>query len=66
MIRLALLALSLSACASYAGIAIAPNGTIWVATNNTFGGPYTEGMYACTPRAGELSCSRVPVRGIGQ
>lgn len=65
MIRIALLAFALSGCVSYAGITAAPNGVIWIATNNSGSfGPTSEGVYACVQRSGELSCSKVTTRGL--
>ncbi len=55
----------LSSCVSYAGIAVAPNGAIWIVRNSQgFGGaPTVEGVFVCVPRGADLSCSRVNVRG---
>lgn len=66
MIRLALFALLLSGCYSFAGIGVAPNGMVWVATNTAggFGGPQAGAIYGCTPRGAELFCSRVTPHGL--
>lgn len=62
-LALALALALLCSCASYAGLAVAPNGSVWVATNlpGMFG-PQPGPVFLCTPRGGELVCSRVPVR----
>lgn len=43
---------------SYAGIAVAPNGTVYVARNDSFLLGALRGVYACTPQGAELSCTR--------
>ena len=58
-------AFALSSCFAYAGIAVAPNGTVWIATNSQgFGGQTAGDVYACNPRAGELQCVKIVTRGI--
>jgi len=60
MVRVAVLALlagSMFGCA-YAGIAVAPNGTVYVARNDAFLFGILRGVYACTPAGQELNCTR--------
>ena len=43
---------------SYAGIAVAPNGTVYVARNDSFLLGALRGVYACTPAGNELNCTK--------
>ena len=43
---------------SYAGIAVAPNGTVYVARNDMFLLGALRGVYACTPQGAELACTK--------
>ena len=43
---------------SYAGIAVAPNGTVYVARNDSFLLGALRGVYACTPQGAELACTK--------
>ena len=45
-------------CRSYAGIAVAPNGTVYVARNDGFLLGALRGVYACTPQGAELACTK--------
>ena len=42
----------------YAGIAVAPNGTVYVARNDMFLLGLLRGVYACTPQGAELACTK--------
>lgn len=66
MRTLVMVAALLSGCVSYAGIAVAPNGSIWIVRNvQGFGGSVQrEAVFLCVPRGPELVCSRVPVRDV--
>jgi len=57
---LALLA-TLAGCFSVTGIAVAPNGGVWLAGSIGMEGP---AVYSCAPRAGDLHCTRVPLHGV--
>jgi hypothetical protein len=57
---LALLAWCLAGCLTLAGIAVAPNGTVWLSGNVSWDGP---AVYSCAPARGELHCTRVPLHG---
>lgn len=63
---LLLLCLLAAGCAHYAGIAVAPNGVVWVARNasGAFGSPRAEGVFACVPRGPQLDCTRVATTGM--
>ena len=60
LLALLLLAM-LQACATYAGIAVAPNGTIWVAQNRD---GFLYQISACTVVGPELVCRRTSVREV--
>lgn len=63
MIRVALLATLASACTSYAAIAVAPNGSVWIARNvQGSGGSVAHDVLVCVQRDGALHCTPVPVR----
>lgn len=57
---LALLAGCLAGCLTLAGVSVAPNGAVWLSGNVSWSGP---AVYVCTPRGGELHCTRVPLHG---
>jgi len=44
---------------SYGGIAVAPNGTVYVARNDNLLFGALRGVYACTPAGAELTCTSV-------
>lgn len=60
-----LVASVLGGCVSYAGVAVAPNGLVYIVRNTAGlgGSPTTYDVLACVQRGGELVCSKVPVRG---
>ena len=43
---------------SYGGIAVAQNGTVYVARNDSFLFGALRGVYACTPAGAELNCTK--------
>ncbi len=47
-----------SAGCSYGGVAVAPNGTVYVARNDAFLFGLLRGVYSCTPAGAELSCTK--------
>lgn len=54
-------------CVHYAGIAIAPNGVVWIIRNNSGGlltGPTAEHVFACVPQGLRLNCVRMPAAGM--
>lgn len=68
MIRLAIaIAICSCGCVSYASIAVAPNGVVWIARNvQGSGGAVAHDVLACAQTSGELRCSKVPVRVSGE
>ena len=49
---------ALGAGCAYGGIAAAPNGTVYVARNDSFLFGLLRGVYACTPAGAELNCAK--------
>lgn len=56
----------LASCVSYAGVAVAPNGMVWIVRNTAGlgGSPVAHDVLACVVRGPDLVCSRVGVRGV--